>query len=80
MKDLTDTRNHTLRRKIGYLLYDIKVSNKETYSPSNEKGLDQFFRENILISYLAVSLGRKELEERIFDNYNPKYNQKGKRK
>ena len=80
MRDLRDTRNHSLRRHVGFKLYDEKATSSKKFLPKNEERLDDFFRRNIRISYLPVSLGRKELEESIFANHNPVYNQKGKRK
>jgi len=36
-------------------------------------------QENLIVSVLPVNLGRKELEERLYDKFHPKYNIKGKR-
>jgi len=34
---------------------------------------------NLTVSFITVDLGRKELEERLFAKFSPKYSIKGKR-
>lgn len=85
MRDLFDTRNHTLRRKIGTLRFS-KYEEFEKATSSNkfpdfiEKELNQIFEDNFEISTISIEIGRKELEERIVDKYTPIYNTRGKRK
>jgi hypothetical protein len=85
MRDLLDTRNHSLRRKIG----SIKFAGQEGYEkatpsrkfpPKFEDELNRIFEDNFEVSAIAVPIGRKELEERLIEKYRPKYNTREKRK
>lgn len=84
MKDLLDTRNHVLRRKIGNTKFIKlpgfqKATSSKNFNPGIEDKLNKWIESNLEISTLAVDLGRKELEEFIYDKYDkPKYNSKGK--
>ncbi|MCY4779264.1 hypothetical protein ORI89_06355 [Sphingobacterium sp. UT-1RO-CII-1] len=84
MTDLLNTKNHTLRRNIGNHYF----SNFHTYEkPSSKKGfcqeienlLNQKITTHLTVSYILVELGRKELEERLYYKFSPKYSIKGKR-
>lgn len=85
MKDLLDTRNHVLRRKIGNTKFIQlpgfqKATSSKKFIPGIESKLNKWIESNLEIATLAVDLGRKELEEFIYDKYDkPKYNSKGKR-
>lgn len=85
MRDLLDTRNHTLRRNIGNSRYAKepgfqKATASRKFNPAIEARLNKWIEANLEISTLVVGLGRKELEEFIYDKYDkPKYNSKGKR-
>lgn len=85
MKDLLDTRNHVLRRKIGNTKFKHlpgfqKATSSKKFIHGIEDKLNIWIESNLEIATLAVDLGRKELEEFIYDKYDkPKYNSKGKR-
>jgi len=84
MKDIIDTRNHTLRRSVGTKLYSDRIdftksSSKQRFCDAIEKQLNQYIVSNLTLSFLPVSLGRKELEERLFSVHTPEYNSKGLR-
>jgi hypothetical protein len=85
MKDLLDTRNHSLRRKIG----EIKFSEHSDYQKGTsshkfpekiETELNNILEDNFEVSTVVVSIGRKELEERIVHKYKPIYNVRDARK
>lgn len=85
MRDLLDTRNHSLRRTIG----SIRFAGQEEYEaatpsrkfpPKFEEELNRLFEDNFEVSAIAVPIGRKELEERLIEKYKPKYNTREKRK
>lgn len=85
MGDLLDTRNHVIRRNIGKANFDGKEGYKAATSHKKfpdaiESLLENWMTTKLTVSAIAVNLGRKELEEMLFDKYKPKYNQKGKRK
>lgn len=87
MKDLTETRNHSVRRTLGKKLFASNDAFKEATTKKKfpyeiEKLLDDYMRENLEIATLNVELGRKELEELIVSEI-PKdimLNNRGKRK
>lgn len=84
MTDILNTKNHTLRRNLGNY-YFSEFPNYE--KPSSRKGfceeLETLLNEKIItsltVSYILIDLGRKELEERLYDKFSPKYSIKGKR-
>jgi len=85
IKDLFDTRNHSLRRTIGNKRFlDVKGYEAGTASkkfPQEFEGeLNQILEDNFEISTIVVKIGRKELEERLIEKYQPVYNSRGKRK
>ncbi len=84
MADILNTKNHTLRRNLGssefaHLPTFEKSSSKKSFSDDIEQMLNDKISKNLTLSYILVDLGRKELEERLFDRLKPKYNLKGKR-
>ncbi|WP_407522800.1 hypothetical protein PDL71_15780 [Lacibacter sp. MH-610] len=84
MKDLIDTRNHTLRRSLGTKLYSDRVdftkpSSKQRFCDAIEAELDKYISSNLTLSFIPVALGRKELEEKLFSVHSPEFNNKGLR-
>lgn len=85
MGDLLNTKNHTIRRNFGncyffnHPLYE-KPSSKKSFCPEIEALLIHKMESDLSLSFLYTELGRKELEEFIFEKYSPTYNLKGKRK
>lgn len=84
MTDLLDTRNHTIRRNLGTALFSNhhsfeKASSKKKFSDEIEVLLNGHIEAHLTVSYLLVELGRKELEERLFGKFQPRYSLKGKR-
>lgn len=84
MKDLLDSRHHTLRRNIGKRNFSnitgyINANSKMKFPDYIEDLVNSWFESKIKISVLPVRIGRKELEERIVAAYNPTYNKKGER-
>ncbi|HRK80913.1 MAG TPA: GIY-YIG nuclease family protein [Saprospiraceae bacterium] len=85
MRDLLDTRNHSLRRTIGCARfagkegYEIATPSRK-FPPQFEEELNRFFEDNFEVSAIEVLIGRKELEERLVEKFKPKYNTREKRK
>ena len=84
MKDIIDTRNHTLRRSLGTKLYSsrpdfTKPSSSSKFCNKIELELNAHISFNLTFSFLPVELGRKELEEKLFAVHIPEYNTKGLR-
>lgn len=87
VKDLMDSRHHSIRRTIGSILFSqnedfIHATNKRKHSDKYEVLLNQHISKNLKIAYLPIDLGRKELEELIEHDMNKdkKLNKRGKRK
>lgn len=87
MNDLLDSRHHTIRRTIGKNLFSnhkgfIQATTKIKFPDEFEILIDKHICGNLKIAYLAVELGRKELEEFIEQDIKIeiKLNQRGKRK
>lgn len=87
MKDLLDSRHHTIRRTIGVKFYStidgfIKATSKIKFPEHIELLVNAHICEKLLLSYLEVSLGRKELEEMIEEDIDKsvRLNKRGKRK
>jgi len=84
MKDILNTKNHTLRRNIGNFYYSDfpsfeKASSQKNFPIDIEKLLIDKIENKFTVSYILVNLGRKELEERLFSKLKPRYCIKGKR-
>lgn len=84
MRDLQDSRHHSLRRNIGRHNFSSELgyedaNTKKKFPKQIEKKVDHWLRERIKISVLPTKLGCKELEEKLIEKYNPKYNKKGQR-
>lgn len=84
MTDILNTKNHSVRRNLGSTHYSQfptyeKASSRKSFSDDIEKMLNDRISHNLTMSYILVNLGRKELEERLFDKLQPKYCIKGKR-
>jgi excinuclease UvrABC nuclease subunit len=84
MRDVLDTRHHTLRRKIGALNFSDmlgfrKANSKTKFTPQIEELVSKWMVKNMELSFIKLDLGRKELEESIIKSYKPKYNSVPKR-
>ncbi len=84
MNDILNTKNHTIRRNFG----NVHFCDFENYQkPSSSRGfckeieilLNAKIEKNLTLSYIILTLGRKELEEKLFEKFQPKYSLKGKR-
>ncbi len=84
MGDILSTYHHTLRRNLGHHHFSNhpsyeKASSRKKYAPEIESQLDELIENHLTMSFILTDLGRKELEERLFDKLNPIYSLKGKR-
>ena len=87
MKELFDSRHHTIRRNIGEKKFSKekgfeKATTKKKFPEHIECLVKQYIEEELLIAILKVPLGRKELEESIEEKIDPEYklNKRSKRK
>ena len=79
MKNVLDTRHHTIRRKIGQFNFSnktgyVKASSKLKFNSAIEKEVDNWMTDKMKFSFLQINLGRKELEDYISNMHKPKYN------
>ena len=84
MTDILNTKNHNVRRNLGNTHYAEhpnyeKATSKKSFAIEIELMLNDRIQKNLTLSYIVVDLGRKELEERLFVKFKPKYSLKGKR-
>ncbi len=84
MKDLRDSRNHTLRRQLGASLFaghpDYRpATSKQKFPPAIETLLSRHIEENLSVKALPVIIGRKEIEELLVERERPKYNLRSRR-
>ena len=84
MNDILNTKNHTLRRNLGnHYFAELpnyeKPSSRKSFCDEIEILLNEKIITDLTVSYILVELGRKELEERLYDKFSPKYSIKGKR-
>lgn len=87
MKDLLDSRHHTVRRTIGERYFSKikgfrKATTKLRFPDKIEQMVNDYILKNIKVSHLEVPLGRKELEELIEGEIHKdvRLNKRGKRK
>jgi hypothetical protein len=84
MRDLLDTRNHTFRREVGKTKFGTHsayrlASSKVKFPDEIEQLLTDFMLKHLRVKVTPVGLGRKEIEEKLIDERNPKYNAKTRR-
>jgi len=87
MCDLLDSRHHTVRRTIGERLFNQKdgfekATTRKKFPEHIETLVNEHICTKLILSYLVVPLGRKELEELIESNIEieTRLNKRGKRK
>lgn len=87
MKDLLDSRHHTVRRTLGVTFYSntegfVMATTKLKFPDQVEHLVDEHLCRKLKLAYLEVSLGRKELEELIEESIDKtvRLNKRGKRK
>lgn len=85
MRDIQDTKNHTLRRKIGRKHF----SNEQGFLPATsshkfpndiERKITHYMKEHFEVTYIPLHLGRKEVEEYFLRLKQPTYNYPSKRR
>lgn len=68
MLDLLDSRQHSVRRTLGARLYGdqegfVKATASSKFPPQFEQLLNEYITSNLMVAYVVVPIGRKELEE-----------------
>lgn len=83
MGDIKRTVNHTLRRKIGEILFNkiegfIKASSKRKFPEHIEKLINEYMCK-LKVVILPIQFGRCEVEEYLINKYEPIFNSKSLR-
>ncbi len=70
MLDLLDSRQHSVRRTLGARLYGdqegfVKATPSRKFPPQFEQLMNEYITSNLMVAYVVVPLGRKELEELV---------------
>lgn len=68
MNEINRTVNHTFRKQLGHTRYGGTKSRKK-FDEDVEDKLNQFFEENLYLSYIPVNYGRLEIETHIITKY-----------
>ena len=84
MSDMLDSRRHVLRRSLGRSLFSkrrgfVAATAKDKFPQRFEDLLNHYIQRRLRICMAPVVLGRKELEERLIDLHDPKFNKKKRR-
>jgi hypothetical protein len=85
MRDLLDSRRHSLRRSIGKHNFSMQkdyhdATTRRKFPKHIENSVVTWLQKKVSISLLPMKLGRKELEEKLIHKYDPKYNKRRQRK
>lgn len=84
MRDLRDTRNHTLRRSLGCHKFSthsafVRATASTKFSDPVEIELDAYMATSISVCAKMVRWGRLEIEEHLIAKHKPLYCAKGRR-
>lgn len=84
MKDLFRTVNHSFRRSLGTYLYAqrsnfVEGSSSKKFPSELEEELTKYMESELKVVVTPIVLGRKEVEEVIYKNYQPEFNVRGRR-
>jgi len=80
VRNLITKDSHTSRKNIGIKKFsglpNFERPKGKVFSPHFEAELNRILEANFEITVLPVSIGRKELEEKIVGKYEPIYNRR----
>ncbi len=85
MRDLLDSRRHSLRRNIGKHNFSgdkgyRDATTRRKFPKHIENSVVRWLEKKVSISLVPMKLGRKELEEKLVHKHDPKYNKRRQRK
>ena len=78
---MRNPENHVLMLKLTRLLWDKihgedQAGSRRVFPHEHRAVAMDWISENLTVSYLALGIGRKELEERLIANHDPSFNQR----
>jgi hypothetical protein len=68
MNEINRTVNHSFRKELGYTRFD-GIKSKKKFADNVELKLDNFFEQNLYVSFIEVNFGRLEIETFIITNH-----------
>lgn len=69
MKEIKRTINHSFRKKLGKHLFGDATLNKGKFDEKIESFLNEYYLQNIYISFIEVEFGRIEIEEELIKRH-----------
>lgn len=84
MRDLFDTRNHTLRRSLGSERFEgvtgyERATGSKKFPPHIEERLNEYMERSLAFTAIELTFGRREVEEHMVRKYKPSFNAKKRR-
>lgn len=80
MNEINRTVNHSFRKQFGHLRYN-GIKSRKKFTDDVELLLDEYFANNLYVSFLPINFGRLEIETYLIDKYQEKiFNSVKKRK
>lgn len=71
MNEINRTVNHSFRKQFGHLRYN-GIKSKKKFSNNVEIQLDEYFANNLYVSFLPINFGRLEIETYLISKYQEK--------
>lgn len=71
MNEINRTVNHSFRKQFGYLRYN-GIKSKKKFAENVEIQLDEYFSNNLYVSFLPINFGRLEIETYLISKYQEK--------
>jgi len=68
MSEMNRTVNHSFRKQLGHLRYN-GVKSRKKFTEDIERLLDEYFENNLFVSFLPVNYGRLEIETYLITQY-----------
>ena len=68
MNEINRTVNHSFRKELGFTRFD-GIKSKKKFEDNVELKLDDFFEQNLYVSFIEVNFGRLEIETFIITNH-----------
>ncbi|MCM4156254.1 GIY-YIG nuclease family protein [Gramella sp. AN32] len=71
MNEINRTVNHSFRKQFGYLRYR-GIKSRKKFTDDIEMLLDEYFANNIYVSFLPINFGRLEVESYLIGKFQEK--------
>lgn len=71
MNEINRTVNHSFRKQFGHLRFN-GIKSKKKFTDDVEIQLDEYFANNLYVSFLPINFGRLEIETYLISKYQKK--------